>query len=78
MHWKKAVLLSMARMPRQVAEYLRMPGKTYGKLGGQTAVKNMTTEQRSARAKKASDAAAVKRTAGHQVRDHSNRLRRKA
>ena len=51
------------RMPKEVAEYLRKLGQTYGKLGGKASAKNMTAEERSARAKKASLAAAAKRTA---------------
>jgi hypothetical protein len=55
--------MSMAkRMPPEVLEYLRAIGKEYGKQGGKTAAKNMTPEQRSARARKASLAAAKKRT----------------
>jgi hypothetical protein len=54
------------RMPPEVLEYLRTMGKAYGKLGGKTAAKNMTAEERSARAKKASMAAAEKRTAKRQ------------
>jgi len=50
------------RMPPEVLEYLQSMGKAYGKQGGKTAAKNMTPEERSARAKKASDAAAKKRT----------------
>ncbi len=42
-------------MPKEVAEYLRKLGQAYGKLGGKTAAKNMTDEERSARAKKAFD-----------------------
>ena len=51
------------RMPKEVAVYLRKLGQEYGKLGGKTAAKNMTPEERTARAKKASEAAARKRTA---------------
>jgi 7-keto-8-aminopelargonate synthetase-like enzyme len=51
------------RIPPEVLEYLRSMGKAYGKLGGMTAAKNMTAEERKARAKKASMAAAKKRTA---------------
>ena len=51
------------RMPPEVLEYLQSLGKHYGKLGGKTAAKNMTAKERSARAKKASLAAAKKRTA---------------
>jgi hypothetical protein len=42
-----------------VREYLRTIGKKYG--SGEKAAKNMTAEERSARAKKASMAAAMKR-----------------
>jgi hypothetical protein len=51
------------RMPKEVLEYLKRMGKAYGKLGGKAAAENMTPEERSARAKKASMAAAQKRTA---------------
>jgi len=49
------------RMPKEVLAYLKKLGRDYGKLGGETAAKNMTPEERSARAKKASMAAAAKR-----------------
>jgi len=51
------------RVPPEVLEYLRSVGRKYGKLGGKTSAKNMTAEERKARAKKASVAAAKKRTA---------------
>ena len=51
------------RMPPEVLEYLRAVGKAYGKLGGQKAARNMTPEERTARATRASMAAAKKRTA---------------
>jgi hypothetical protein len=51
------------RMPPEVLEYLQSVGKIYGSQGGKKAARNMTPEERSARAKKASDAAAKKRTA---------------
>jgi hypothetical protein len=50
------------KMPTEVLEYLRSVGKATGSQGGKTAAKNMTPEERSARAKKASEAAAKKRT----------------
>ena len=53
----------MVKMPAEVLEYLRAMGKKYGKLGGQTSAKNLTAAERSARAKKASLAAARRRTA---------------
>jgi len=46
------------RIPAEVLEYLRAMGKRYGSQGGKTAARNMTAEERSARAKKASLAAA--------------------
>jgi hypothetical protein len=49
-------------MPKEVREYLKKLGD-YGAMGGKTAAKNMTAEERVARAKKASEAAAAKRTA---------------
>jgi len=56
--------ISMAkRMPPEVLAYLQRMGKEYGKLGGKASAKNMTPAQRSARAKKASLAAAKKRMA---------------
>jgi hypothetical protein len=56
------------RIPPEVLEYFKGLGK-YGKLGGKAAAKNMTAEERSARAKKASLAAAKKRTADRLARE---------
>ncbi len=59
-----AMIGAMAtRMPKEVAEYLTKMGQKYGRLGGKKSLETMTAEERSARAKKASDAAAKKRTA---------------
>ena len=60
-------------MPPEVLEYLQEIGRQYGKLGGQTAAKNLTPEERSARAKKASLAAAKKRTAARLEREAKKR-----
>jgi hypothetical protein len=61
---------SMAkRMPAEVLEYLREMGKAYGSEGGKKSARNMTPQERSARAKKASLAAARKRTAERLARD---------
>ena len=57
------------RMPPEVLAYLQGMGKVYGKLGGKTSAKNLTAEERSARAKKASLAAAKKRTADRLARE---------
>ena len=51
------------RIPPEVLAYLRKLGQAYGSQGGKKAAKNMTAEERTARAKKASLAAAKKRTA---------------
>jgi hypothetical protein len=59
------------RMPPEVLEYLKSIGKKFGKQGGKTAAKNMTPEERSARAKKASLAAAKKRTADRLARERA-------
>jgi len=57
------------RIPPEVLEYLKALGKTYGKLGGKKSAQNLTKEERSARAKKASLAAAKKRTADRLARE---------
>jgi hypothetical protein len=59
----------MAKMPDEVLEYLRSMGKKFGKLGGKTAAKNMTPEERSARAKKAAKVAGERRTARRLVKE---------
>ena len=59
------------RMPPEVLEYLKSMGKAFGGEGGKTAAKNMTPEERSARAKKASQAAAKKRTAARLARERA-------
>jgi hypothetical protein len=45
--------ITAKRMPPEVLEYLRSMGKAFDKLGGKKAAKNMTADERSARAKKA-------------------------
>jgi hypothetical protein len=50
------------RIPPAVLEYLQSMGKKFGAQGGKRSLETMTPEERSARAKKASDAAAKKRT----------------
>jgi hypothetical protein len=59
------------RIPREVAEYLTKMGQKYGKLGGKKSLETMTPEERSARAKKASLAAAKKRTAERLERERA-------
>lgn len=62
-------------MPPEVLAYLSAEGKRYGKIGGQTAAQNMTAAERSARAKKASLAAAKKRMAARLAREAKARKR---
>ena len=50
------------RIPKEVRAAMADVARKTGSLGGKTAAKNMTPEERAARAKKASDAAAQKRT----------------
>jgi hypothetical protein len=59
-------------IPPEVLQYLKGLGK-YGKLGGKAAAENMTAAERSARAKKASLAAAKKRTAERLARERVNK-----
>ena len=60
-------------MPSEVLEYLQSMGKTYGKIGGKVAARNMTPEERSARAKKASLVAARKRTVDRLARERARK-----
>jgi hypothetical protein len=64
-------------MPPEVLEYLREQGKKYGSQGGKRSARNMTPEERSARAKKASEAAAKKRTAARLARERKRSPRSK-
>jgi hypothetical protein len=61
------------RIPPEALEYLKGLGKKYGKLGGKASAKNMTPEERSARAKTASLAAAKKRTTERLARERAKR-----
>jgi hypothetical protein len=48
--------------------------RAFGKLGGKTAAKNMSPQERSARAKKAATAAAKKRTAERLERERKAKV----
>ena len=61
------------RMPPEVLEYLQSMGKKYGSQGGKRSLETMTPEERSARAKKASLAAAKKRTAERLARERQGK-----
>ena len=63
------------RMPPEVLEYLRSQGKKYGAQGGKRSLETMTAAERSARAKKASLAAAKKRTADRLARERARKAK---
>ena len=52
-----------------ISEVMREMGRRGGKIGGKRSLETMTPEERSARAKKASAAAAKKRTAERLARE---------
>lgn len=58
-------------------EIMREIGSKGGKIGGKRSLETMTPEERSARAKKASEAAAKKRTADRLVREAAARPAKK-
>jgi hypothetical protein len=58
-----------------VSEVMREMGRKGGKIGGKRSLETMTPEERSARAKKASIAAAKKRTAARLAREAKARKR---
>ena len=59
------------KIPPEVRAAMTEIARTFGRQGGKKAAKNMTPEQRSARAKKASEAAAKKRTAERLKRERA-------
>lgn len=59
------------KIPPEVRAAMTEIARTFGREGGKKAAKNMTPEQRSARAKKASEAAAKKRTAERLERERA-------
>jgi hypothetical protein len=59
------------RIPPEVRAAMAEIARKTGALGGKTSAKNMTPEERSARAKKASEAAAKKRTADRLERERA-------
>jgi hypothetical protein len=61
------------RITRELREAMREVSRKFGAMGGKTSAQNMTPEQRSARAKKASDAAARKRTADRIARERASK-----
>jgi hypothetical protein len=55
--------MAKKKLPPEVLEFFRKEGAKGGKIGGKRSLETMTPEQRSARAKKASDAAVAVRMA---------------
>ena len=56
-----------------VSQVMRELGRKGGKIGGKRSLETMTPEERTARAKKASDAAARKRTAQRLARERATK-----
>jgi hypothetical protein len=65
------------RIPPEVRAAMAEIARKTGALGGRTAAKNLTAEERSARAKKASLAAAKKRTAQRLERERKQAAKKK-
>jgi hypothetical protein len=63
--------------PAEVRAAMTEIARRFGKQGGKAAAKNMTPDERSARAKKASMAAAQKRTADRLVRQTASKRPKK-
>jgi hypothetical protein len=61
------------RIPSEVRAAMKEIARKFGRKGGKTAAQNMTPAQRSARAKKASEAAASKRTAARLARERAGK-----
>lgn len=55
--------MAKKKLPPEALEFFRKQGAKGGKIGGKRSLETMTAEQRSVRAKKASDAATASRTA---------------
>ena len=60
-----------------LSEIMSELGKKGGKIGGKRSLETMTSEERSARAKKASLAAAKKRTADRLARERASKAGKK-
>jgi hypothetical protein len=59
------------KIPPEVREAMAEISRKFGRQGGKKAAQNMTPEERTARAKKASEAAARKRTAQRLARERT-------
>ena len=65
------------KIPPEVRAAMTEIARAFGRQGGKKAAKNMTPEERSARAKKASEAAAKKRTAERLERERAAKPKKK-
>ena len=63
--------MSVRIIPAEVRAAITEIARKFGKQGGKKAAKNMTPEERAARARKASEAAARKRTAQRQAKERA-------
>jgi hypothetical protein len=61
------------KIPPEVRAAMTEIARAFGRQGGKKAAKNMTPQERSARAKKASEAAAKKRTAERLERERTTK-----
>jgi hypothetical protein len=59
----KIECMATKKLPPEVLEFFRKQGAKGGKIGGKRSLETMTPEERTARAKKASQAAVVARKA---------------
>jgi hypothetical protein len=66
------------KIPPEVRAAMAEIARKTGALGGKTAARNMTPEERSARAKKASEVAARKRTAKRLAAERQAKAAKKA
>ena len=62
------------KIPPEVKAVMAAIGRKYGKQGGKAAARNMTPEERTARAKKAAAASAAKRTAARLARERAGKV----
>ena len=60
-------------IPPEVREAMAELSRKFGRQGGKKAARNMTAEERTARAKKAAEAAAKKRTADRLARERARK-----
>ena len=65
------------KIPPEVRAAMAEISRKFGRQGGKKAAQNLTAEERSARAKKASLAAAQKRTAERLAREAASKVRKK-